>query len=377
MLEVFLWIVLSVCTVMVVGAGVRLCVMLHRARPPRFLTTIGEEVDLPSVSICIPARNEQHALTECLDAVLASSYQRLEVIVLDDTSGDNTSALIKSFASEGVRFVQGAPLTPGWLGKNHALQGLLEQASGTYLLFMDVDTRLTPDAVENMIRSVVSTGADMLSVLPRREDGWRFSVVFSPLRYFWEVILSRAPWPATASNAWMIRREALEARNGFESYKDAVQPETHIAAELISKDKYQFLVSSTAFGVFYEKKWTSQLATSIRLLYPLLFKNGALSIFAIFDLLLFITPFAVVVAWMCGVVFSSALIICTALICLSSWTLYALYTYRVWKRGWWLGALLWPLILMQEIILIVASTAQYLRGAVRWKGRLIQPEARN
>ena len=50
-------------------------------RPPR----ITSSDQLPSVSVCIPARNETHAMSECLESVLASDYPKLEAIVLDDT----------------------------------------------------------------------------------------------------------------------------------------------------------------------------------------------------------------------------------------------------------------------------------------------------
>ena len=83
-----------------------------------------ESTALPSVTVCIPARNEDHALTDCLHKVLASDYEKLEIIVVDDNSVDNTSVLIKSFAHAGVRFVAGSELPEGWLGKNHSLQML-------------------------------------------------------------------------------------------------------------------------------------------------------------------------------------------------------------------------------------------------------------
>ncbi|HEY5695544.1 MAG TPA: glycosyltransferase, partial [Candidatus Saccharimonadales bacterium] len=52
---------------------------------PKKLPEISE---LPTVSVCIPARNERHAMTQCLERVLASTYQKLEVIVFDDSSDD-------------------------------------------------------------------------------------------------------------------------------------------------------------------------------------------------------------------------------------------------------------------------------------------------
>src|SRR5665648_287743 len=113
----------------------------------RVPTTINSSTDLPTVSVCVPARNETHAMTRCLEAVLASDYEKLEVIVLDDSSVDDTSVLIKSFAHEGVRFVSGETLPTGWLGKNHALHGLQNEASGSILLFIDVDTHISPTTI--------------------------------------------------------------------------------------------------------------------------------------------------------------------------------------------------------------------------------------
>src|SRR6185369_13096540 len=61
---------------------------------------------LPTVSVCIPARNEDRVLTDCLAAVLASDYPKLEVIVLDDCSQDKTAQVVRQFAHGGVQFIQ-------------------------------------------------------------------------------------------------------------------------------------------------------------------------------------------------------------------------------------------------------------------------------
>lgn len=345
--------------------------------PPKYATKIGADVDLPSVTVCIPARNEQHALIDCLQRIIASDYERLEIIVLDDASSDDTTSLIKSFASDGVRFVQGSPLPKGWLGKNYALQGLLEEASGSYILFVDVDTLLSPRAVEHMVRFALSHRASMVSVLPRREDGWRLSVLFSPLRYFWEIIFSRRLWPATSSNAWLIRRDVLLKRfDGFKSFKNTVQPEAKIATELAQTNEYKFLVSTSSFGVAYEKKWSSQLLTSIRLLYPLLGKNWSLVVLALFDIALFLLPFVLIVLSSITTVSAPYLTI-NYMLAASFCVAYGMYTYRVWRKGWLVGALLWPLLLIQEAVLIVVSMYKHHRNTVTWKGRPIQPEAQN
>src|SRR5690606_12928997 len=117
--------------------GVRMRKTLKRAL---ITSELSSSQEYPSVSICIPARNETHAMAECLERVLKSDYKKLEVLVFDDNSKDDTSAIIRSFAQAGVRFVAGTELPEGWLGKNHALDVLSKEASGTYVLFMAVDT---------------------------------------------------------------------------------------------------------------------------------------------------------------------------------------------------------------------------------------------
>lgn len=378
MLEVILFIINLILAGIVILMARQLGKAFKVSSPPLYTSKLAHETDLPSVTVCIPARNEAHALIDCLQRVIASDYQKLEIIVLDDVSGDDTSALIKSFASEGVRFVKGQALPKGWLGKNHALQGLLEEASGSYVLFMDVDTRLSPKAIEHMVRYALSKRASMISVLPRREDGWRASIIASPLRYFWELVFNRRLWPSSSSNAWLIRRDVLLKRfDGFKAFKNAVQPEAKIAAELAGTNEYRFLISSEAFGVAYEKKWRSQLITSVRLLYPVLGGQTALSFIAVLDLLMMLTPFIVLAILAPLGLVSPVISTLSAVIGLSFCVLYGIYAQKVWRHGWLFGAILWPLLVLQEVILVIASTMQYKRSTVTWKGRLIRPEAQS
>jgi glycosyltransferase involved in cell wall biosynthesis len=344
--------------------------VLKHFTPPVYESKLGNEVNMPSVTVCIPARNEMHALVDCLQKVIASDYEKLEIIVLDDVSGDDTSSLIKSFAKDGVRFVEGKVLPAGWLGKNHALQGLLSEASGSYLLFMDVDTRIAPNAISNLVRYALSQHASMVSVLPRREDSWRTSVLFSPLRYFWEILFHSHSSPATASNAWLINRKVLTERfNGFEALKTTMQPESKLSAALAATNEYRFLISTAEFGVAYEKKWRSQLVTSTRLLLPLLENNTALAAIAVLDMAILLVPLFVVVS----IFFNEfgVLHIIGIVIALLYAGIYGWYLRRVWNKGVVIGALLWPVLIVQEIILVIASLYQHKRRTVKWKGRKV------
>jgi hypothetical protein len=51
--------------------------------------------------------------------------------------------------------------------------------------------------------------------------------------------------------------------------------------------------------------------------------------------------------------------------------LYGLYLTRMWAKGWWLGALLWPYAIFQELVLFILSIHNYWTGNVTWKGRSV------
>jgi glycosyltransferase involved in cell wall biosynthesis len=325
--------------------------------------------DLPSVSVCIPARNETHAMTQCLEHVIASTYPKLEIIVMDDSSADNTSYLIKSFAHAGVRFVEGSSLPEGWLGKNHALQGLLDEASGTYILYMDVDTLIEPDTIEELVAYALEEKAAMISVLPRRIDGTRVSVLFSSLRYLWELILHSKKNPAVASGAWMVNRKLLkDSIGGLVPFATDIQPESKIAAALMETNQYRFIISTDEIGVNYEKKWRSQVDTSIRLLFPMFSKSFVNILIMVATLLSLVAPFEILIVNL--VVHRSLGIVISSLIVVIITTLvYGTYLRKVWRNGWKLGMFLWPILVVQEAILLLISSYRYLTHRVTWKGR--------
>ncbi|HEU5121857.1 MAG TPA: glycosyltransferase, partial [Candidatus Saccharimonadales bacterium] len=262
--EALLWVFMLAYLGILSVLFIRLALAFARYRIRRRYTAALEP---PSVTVCIPARNEMHALTQCLERVLASNYPKLEVIVFDDESADDTSIIIRSFAQAGVRFVPGTPLPEGWLGKNHALDVLAREASGTYVLFMDVDTFIAPTTISQLVGFMTSEKVAMISVIPRRNDVGRASVLFGTLRYLWQLVSLAKHQVSSSSSLWMIKRSALlDELGGFGDFKTVVEPETAMAVLL--RRNYRCLVANDELGVSYEKRWRSQIETSRRLFYP-------------------------------------------------------------------------------------------------------------
>lgn len=297
----------------------------------------------------------------------------MEIIVLDDSSVDNTSILIKSFAHAGVRFVESEPLPQGWLGKNHALNELLDEASGSYIVFLDVDTHITPYSIESLMSYALHEQADMISVLPMRSQNWRASSLFSTLRHFWLLVTHAKHRPAVTSSAWMVKREALResvAYKDLTALRQEVRPEFALAKFFASKNSYRFVASNAILGISYEKRWRSQLETSIRLYYPVLAHSVLRTVGASVGLIGMLLPFIILgvslVVELPLIVSLSALIGAILMV-----VVYGVYLFTTWRRWWYVGMLMMPYTTLQEAILFAASVVQYRTKRVTWKGRPI------
>ncbi len=337
--------------------------------------------DTPTVSLCIPARNENHSLADCLSSAIASDYPKLEIIVLDDCSQDKTSQIIRSFAHDGVRFISGDVPSDGWLGKNNAYEALATEAKGEYLVFMSVDTRIAPESISDLVSYMQLKKLSMTSVLPQRLDSLRASVVFAPLRYFWQLVLPLHFNTPVATSLWAIRSNNLAKAGGFLTYKNKVDIENMLASEFSLKDEYRFLVGSQLLKVTYAKHWASQTETAIRLWYPNLHKSILRAFLAIIgQFALFILPALVLIQFLLTIGSHGGYIkfswVLALIVSLLGGYIYLLYFQQVKTAKTiadylviFISFFLLPILAVQEIILIISSFIQYKRGKVNWKGR--------
>ncbi len=127
----------------------------------------------PTVSVIVPARNEEASLAACLESLVAQSGVSLEIIVVDDGSTDRTREIAQSFPA--VQVLESKPLRPGWSGKNNALVSGIKKAHGQWLLFTDADTVHRPGSLARSIGEAEQHGAALLSYSPEQD-----------VRGFWE-----------------------------------------------------------------------------------------------------------------------------------------------------------------------------------------------
>ncbi|MDX1977813.1 MAG: glycosyltransferase family 2 protein [Pseudanabaenaceae cyanobacterium bins.68] len=141
------------------------------AAAPRLALDLELPVSFPSVSVVIPAYNEEINIADCVAAVLASELPpgaQLEVWVADDQSSDRTLAIAQSISDSRLRVVAvpPRPQTQVWRGKNWACAEVAPLVAGEFLLFIDADVRLDPTAIQTAIAHAVKYETDLLSCAP-------------------------------------------------------------------------------------------------------------------------------------------------------------------------------------------------------------------
>jgi 4,4'-diaponeurosporenoate glycosyltransferase len=129
------------------------------ASPPRRIASVSDTA--ASVSIVIPARDEERTLPVLLASLRDLDPQPHEVIVVDDGSTDATTAVA---LAHGARVLSATP-PRGWAGKPYACHVGAEAATGSHLLFLDADTWLAPDALARLDAEHAAHGG-LLSVQP-------------------------------------------------------------------------------------------------------------------------------------------------------------------------------------------------------------------
>jgi chlorobactene glucosyltransferase len=188
----------------------------------------------PLVSIVIPARNEAEHIGATVESMLAQTWRRLEVVVVNDRSTDATAEVVRSLTARDprVKLVEGAPHPADWLGKPWALQQGGEAARGELIIFVDADLRYAPGAIEAVVAEMVARpSCAMLALIPHFEMcGFWENVVMPALPggYFMGIpvwLSNRTTIPILGVGGGtgnVVRREAWEAIGRHSRLRDAV-----------------------------------------------------------------------------------------------------------------------------------------------------------
>lgn len=123
----------------------------------------------PSVTVVVPARDEEARIGTTVERLLAQTGVELELVVVDDRSQDRTAALVCALAERDarVRLVRVTELPVGWLGKPHACQRGAEEVRSEWILFTDGDVWLAPDVLARAVAAARAEDARHVTLAAR------------------------------------------------------------------------------------------------------------------------------------------------------------------------------------------------------------------
>lgn len=102
-------------------------------------------MNIPFISVIIPARNAQRTIKKCIDSVLNLNYPSFELIVVNDGSSDDTTKILAGYPQ--VKILD----TPG-VGPSQARNMALKQAQGEFVAFTDADCIVDSNWLRELLR---------------------------------------------------------------------------------------------------------------------------------------------------------------------------------------------------------------------------------
>lgn len=144
MVEILFWILVVLIGYVYAGYPLILCFFSHLLPQP-----VAAGGDRPSVSVIIPAHNEEEVIGEKIRSILDCGYPRelLEVIVASDASTDRTDRRAAEFQAAGIKLIR----FPERVGKTEMINRVVPQSSGRIVLISDADTRTEPGSIPELV----------------------------------------------------------------------------------------------------------------------------------------------------------------------------------------------------------------------------------
>jgi glycosyltransferase involved in cell wall biosynthesis len=327
----------------------------------------------PTVSVIVPARNEECCLGACLQSLVEQSGVGFELIVVDDGSSDGTRGIAQAVAS--VRVVDAGSPPLGWTGKNNAMAAGSKGARGEWLLFTDADTVHQPGSLARAVAEVQQCGAALLSYSPEQEvhQVWEkaiMPVIFAELAATYQPSLvsdPRSSFAAANGQYILVSRDVYDAVGGHAVVSNSLVEDVGLArAVKAAGHKILFRYGADAvrtrmYRSFAQLRegWTKNLA----LLFP---SASRLAVLRLTEFVLIVSGLIVAMGGFLHGHPGSAL--AAAILGLA---VYSLFLRRICRAHFsWEANALSLLGLPLFSYLLLRSRLSYQKGSVSWKGRV-------
>jgi chlorobactene glucosyltransferase len=340
----------------------------------------------PAVTVIIPARDEAANIARCLSSLLAQTYPlaRLNIVLVDDHSGDATLAIATGLAHDcpQLAVLRSPPLPPHWIGKSHAcwIGARAIARDVEWLCFMDADVWAEPALIASAMAAARAERLDLLSLAPRQELKSFAERLVMPcglylLAFCQDLrrVQARNGSEVTATGQFMlVRRSHYEAIGGHAAVHGAICEDLMLARLIKRAGGYALLQDGRRLlSTRMYRGWATLWIGIAKNLSEML--GGPLRT-------LTIAATAIVLAWAAWLIPLSAALHCAegssgACIALPPAVLASAVAFGLHIAGaayfsipLWYG-LLFPLGYSAGVLMAIDSVRRRLSGRVSWKGR--------
>ena len=119
------------------------------------------------LTIIVPIYNTEKYLPQCIDSILAQTYQNIEVVLVNDGSTDNSGTICQNYALTDKRI---QVINQNNQGSVIARMNGLNAAAGQYVAFVDSDDWIDCDLYDSLMKPFVKNGNTDVSVSPHTRN---------------------------------------------------------------------------------------------------------------------------------------------------------------------------------------------------------------
>jgi len=214
----------------------------------------------PLVSILIPAYNAEKTIADTLQSALVQTWQRKEIIVVDDGSTDATAKVARRFGQNGVTVVSTENRGVA-AARNHALS----LGQGDYIQWLDADDLLVPDKIERQLAALRKSDSQRILL----SSPWApFNFRTRPARFVDNSLcqdLSRVEWLLRKISenlhmqtaTWLTSRELVQAAGPYDTSLYFDDDGEYFCRVLLASEGTRFVPGT---GVFYRASGTSSVS---------------------------------------------------------------------------------------------------------------------
>jgi glycosyltransferase involved in cell wall biosynthesis len=171
-----------------------------------------------SLSIVIPARNEQDRIENLLEKLIAEipPYLEVEIIIANNSdSADQTQNIVQDFQNRNPQF--NIKLINTEFGVSNARNGGADQSKNDYILFLDADICFAPGFVKAALVDMLKNGFDLAGVLiESNTDNLVDCILIAAYNQF-QSVMKHTSTPFCTGAALLVRRNVHQQIGGFDA----------------------------------------------------------------------------------------------------------------------------------------------------------------